>query len=203
MHRFRQGIAFLLLSLLISACSAPSGIGYQNGYLYFHLEDVLVEIKSSPIAQKRTNFKSLFLDQTVLSTKEGNLLVYENARTDLSYEFDPTLMRIINVIFETRKKIPVYIKAHLHAYQIVLPNGQLLNLIAQQDNTQHIKLLYGMSTAQLNNILKKLDPAASQAHYNRVLSLKNHRHAIMTKWDDMKVHFYPLVVPLPRLMTGF
>jgi hypothetical protein len=199
----KQIITFLLFLFFIVGCSTSSNIGYQNGFLYLQLEDVLVEMKGTPVAQKRTNFKSLFLEQTVLQTQEGNLLVYENARTDLSYEFEPTLMRTLDVVFETRKKIPLYIKAHLHAYQIILPNGQILNVIAQQNDSQQLKLLYGMSTQQLNRILRKLDPGAQKAHYGNVITLKDPEYAILTKWDDMKVHFYPLVVPLPRLMMGF
>jgi hypothetical protein len=202
----RHGILALILLagiLLLNACGTSSGMGYHQGNLYFRMEETIAQISSTPVASKRTNFKSLFLTQTVLKTEAGNLIVYEDARTDLSYEFEPTLMRTINVIFETRKKVPLYIRGHLHAYQVILPGGKILNLIAQQDNTQHLKLLYGMSTPQLNRMLKQLDPSAPNAPYSRVVSLKDPEHAVLTKWDDMKVHFYPLVVPLPRLMMGY
>jgi hypothetical protein len=178
-------------------------MGYHQGDIYLQIEDTTTQLSAVPVATKRTNFKSLFLTQSVLRTKEGNLVVYEDARTDLDYEFEPTLMRIINVIFDSRKKVALYIHGHLHAYQVILPDGKVLNLLAQQDNTQHLKLFYGMSTPQLNRILKKLDPSAPAAHYSRVVTLNDPQHAIMTKWDDMKVHFYPLVVPLPRLMMGY
>ena len=105
MKHLKESIVFLLLLFFLGGCGTLSNIGLQNGFLYLQVEDVLVELKGTPVAQKRTNFKSLFLEQTVLQTKEGNLLVYENARTDLSYEFEPTMMRTIDVVMETRKKI--------------------------------------------------------------------------------------------------
>jgi hypothetical protein len=113
------------------------------------------------------------------------------------------MMRTIDVVMETRKKIPLYIKANLHAYQIILPDGRILNLIAQQDDSQQLKLLYGMSTRQMDHILEKLAPSGRKTYYRDVITLSDPEHAILTKWDDMKVHFYPLVVPLPRLMMGF
>jgi hypothetical protein len=203
MRKYKQLILLLAVSFLISACGSRSGLGYQDGHLYVQMEDVVMQMQETPVAKKRTNFKSLFLNQTVLRTKAGNLWVYEDARTDFSYEFEPTMMRTLDVIFETRRKIPVYARAHLHAYQVILPSGQILNVIVQQDDSQHLKLLYGMSTQELNRILKQIDPSAPLAHYTQVVTIKDPRHAILTKWDDMKVHFYPLVVPLPRLMMGF
>jgi hypothetical protein len=203
MYRIKLYFAGVCCALLINGCGTYSGIGWHNGSLYFQLDKKVTQLKGMPVAQKRTNFKSLFLNQTVLQTKRGSLLVYEDAETDLEYEFEPTMMRIINVIFETRKKILLYARGNLQAYQVILPNGQLLNLIAQQSTTQELKLLYGMSTPELNRILKELDPAAPTARYSKVVTFSDPKDAIMTKWDDMKVHFYPLVVPLPRLMMGF
>jgi len=203
MFLLRHRFAILSVLLLMTACGrTPSDMTYRQGSLYLQAGENSLRLEGIPVTEKRTNFKSLFLHQTVLQTKEGNLLVYENAHTDLSYEFDPTLMRIINVVFETRRKVPVLTKGDLHAYQVILSNGTILNLIAQQNNTQSLTLLYGMSTSQFSHILKQLDPDAPAPYYQKVVTLSNPTHAIRTKWDDMKIHFYPLVVPLPRLMMG-
>jgi hypothetical protein len=51
-------------------------------------------------------------------------------------------------------------------------------------------------------MLKQLDPDAKGAYYKQVITLQDERHAIFSKWDTQKVHFVPLVVPLPRLMGG-
>ncbi|QOR62826.1 hypothetical protein IMZ28_04995 [Sulfurovum indicum] len=198
-----RSIIAISMLFFLTACGTYSDMGYQNGRFYLQAEKIPVELDAAFVTQKRTNFSSLFLQQNILRLQEGNLVVYENAKTDLSYEFEPTLTRIIEVIFQTRKKIPLLIKSHIHAYHVVLPNGQVLNLIAQQDNSQQLKLLYGMSTLQFNRILKQLDHTAPSAHYQDVLTLYQADHALLTQWDDMKVHFYPLVVPLPRLMTGY
>jgi len=193
----------LLILFMMTACGTYSHMGYKESTYYFQVEQNTAKLDAVVTAKKMTNFSSLFLQQTILQTKEGNLIVYENARTDLSYEFGPTLMRTIDVIFETRQKTPLLIKGHMHAYQVIVPGKGILNLIALQNDSQQIKLLYGMSTGQFNNILQQLDPSAPQAYYQNVITFQNKESAVLTKWDDMKVHFYPLVVPLPRLMMGY
>ena len=199
---YRIVLATILATFFTACMPVLSHIGYQNGYIVFQRADRFVRIKGIPIAQKRENFTSLFLTQTLLKLKEGNLVVYEKANTDLQYEFEPTLTRIVNVIFETRRKILLYHKDHFYAYQLILPNGSLLNLIAQQSESQELQLLYGMTTTQLNQILHAIDNEAPEAKYKNVITLHNPSHAILTHWDIKKVHIYPLVVPLPRFL-GF
>jgi len=126
--------------------------------------------------------------------------VYEDARTDLSYEFEPPITRSIKIIFEAKSIIMVYGKSHLYAYQLILKNGKILNVVAQQGDTQQLKFVYGLSTSQLNQMLKQLDPDAASAYYKQVIRLQDEGHAILSKWDVQKVHFVPLVVPLARMM---
>jgi hypothetical protein len=126
--------------------------------------------------------------------------VYEDARTDMLYEFEPGIMRSIKIIFEAKGMIKVYAKSNLYAYQLILKDGKILNIVAQQADTQQLRFVYGLSTAQLNKILKQLDPDARGAYYKQVIRLQDEGHAILSKWDVQKVHFVPLVVPLARMM---
>lgn len=197
---YRTVLIITLESFLTACMPVLSHIGYQNGYIVLQRADTFVRIEGIPVAQKRENFTSLFLTQTLLKLHEGNLVVFEKANTDLQYEFEPTLMRIINVVFETRRKILVYRKDHIHAYQLILPSGRLLNLIAQQSESQELQLLYGMTTPQLNRILRSIDDESPSAKYQNVITFHQPSHAIFTHWDIQKVHFYPLVVPLPRFL---
>jgi hypothetical protein len=188
--------------LLLSACGALSHISYRNGGLVISMDQAVSRLHAVETAKRVDSYKSLFIYQHILRLKEGNFIVYEDARTDQQYEFEPTMMRTIDVVFETHKKVLVYAHAHLHAYQLFLPNGKILNLIAQQSESQELQLLYGMSSAQMDRLLHSLDPHAPAAPYRNVLQINDPHHALQTHWDVQKVHFYPLVVPLPRLI-GF
>jgi hypothetical protein len=195
-------VAAAWAALLLSACGTLSHIGYRDGALVISMDQAVSELHAVETAKRIDSYKSLFVYQHILRLKEGNFVVYEDAKTDIQYEFEPTMMRTIDVVFETRKKVLVYAHAHLHAYQLFLPNGKILNLIAQQSESQELQLLYGMSSAQMDRLLHSLDPHAPATPYRDVLVIRDPHHALQTHWDVQKVHFYPLVVPLPRLL-GF
>ncbi len=185
--------------LMLSSCGM-SNLSYDNKQLTIQVEKEYLQMNGTLLNERRDNFSSLFLSQKILRLDEGNLVVYEDARTDLNYQFDPTTTRSIEVIFEAREVIRVYGKSLLFAYQLILKDGRILNVIAQQDDDQYLRILYGMSTAQLNKMLKQVDPDAREAYYKQVIIIQDEQHAIFSKWDVKKIHFYPLVVPLRRLM---
>jgi len=199
-HYFFMGVTTLVL---LTACTTPSAMGYRSGNLYMQTDNVVTALKGREVAQKRTNFSSMFLQQKTLQLEAGNLAVYEFARTDLSYEFEPPLSRILDVIFDTRRKILIYARGGFFAYQIAIPGRGILNLVAEFGDSQELKLFYGMNNRQFNRILNRLDPNAPPPYYKQVITFRQNDQAVVTKWDDMKVHFYPLVVPLPRLMMPF
>jgi len=200
MKKIISTLLTITVTLMISGCGIPSNLTYNNKQLTIQVEKEYLQLDGTLVNERRDNFNSLFLSQKVLRLKEGNLVVYEDARTDLDYEFEPPIMHSIKIIFEAKSVIMVYGKGHLYAYQLILKDGRLLNIIAQQGDTQQLKFVYGMSTSQLNKMLKQLDPDARGAYYKQVIQLHDDRNAILSKWDVQKVHFVPLVVPLAKMM---
>ncbi len=184
--------------LIVSGCSI-SNLNYDNKHLTLQVDKKYLQLHGTLLKQHRDSFRSLYLTQKVLRLDEGDLVVYEDARTDMLYEFEPTTMRSIKVIFEAKSVIRVYAKSHLYAYQLILKDGRLLNIVAQQDDSQRLRFVYGLSTVQLNKMLKQLDLDARGAYYKQVIGIKDTHHAILSKWNVQKVHFEPLVVPLARM----
>ena len=193
------GLVYATIAILMINGCGMSHLSYNNKQLIVQVEKEYLQMDGTLLSEHRDNFSSLFLSQKILRLNEGNLVVYEDARTDLAYEFEPPITRSIKIIFEAKSVIMVYAKSHLYAYQLILKNGKILNVIAQQGDTQQLKFVYGLSTAQLNKMLKQLDPDAVGAHYKQVIRLIDEHEAILSKWDVQKVHFVPLVVPLARM----
>jgi len=188
---------------ILSGCGGISYIGYNQKQLLLQLDNNQLILHGALLAQKRDNFSSLFLSQNIIQLDTGETVVFEDARTDLTYEFDPMITRIVKIVFEAASISTVYARNNLFAYQVYLDDGRLLNVLAQQSDTQDLKLVYGMSTAHLNSMLRELDPNALGAYEKRVVKLPRSQHAILTKWDVRKVHFVPLVVPIGRFMGPF
>ncbi len=193
------GLVYATIAILMINGCGMSHLSYNNKQLIVQVEKEYLQMDGTLLSEHRDNFSSLFLSQKILRLNEGNLVVYEDARTDLAYEFEPPITRSIKIIFEAKSVIMVYAKSHLYAYQLILKNGKILNVIAQQGDTQQLKFVYGLSTAQLNKMLMQLDPDAVGAHYKQVIRLIDEHEAILSKWDVQKVHFVPLVVPLARM----
>jgi len=191
----------VLISLaVLSGCTSPSAMGYKNGTVYLQAGQEQFQINGKLSAQKKENFSTLFIFQKVLQQKEGNFIIYENTWTDPNYEYEPSIHRSLQVIFEARRMVRIFGHGHLYAYQLELKNGMILNVMGQQGDTQSLKFIYGMSTAQLNRMLQKLDSPYSAPYTRNILTFKSPNHAIISKWDVQKVNFYPLIVPLARNM---
>lgn len=198
---FKRFLVASSILFFLGGCGGFSYVGYYQDKFVLQAGDNYLALDGHILKERRDNFVSLFLKQDIIRLKNGELVVYEDARTDLDYEFEPMLIRIVKIVFEANRIIPVYGGNHLFAYQILFNDGKMLNLIAQQSTTQHLKLFYGMSTPHLNRILKALDPSARGAYYTKqVIQLTDPAHAVMSKWDVKKVHFVPLVIPLSRFM---
>lgn len=188
------GIALLLLT----ACGPTSNLNYRNGQLSIQLSDQNLQLQGKQLKQNRENFSILFLRQSLLRLDDGSMVMYEDARTDLQYQFDPPTTTTITVLFDAKSVIRVYSNNFLYAYQIVLPNNRMLNLLVSQSYDQELQMVYGMSTKKLNSMLQKLDPNAQPAHYQNVIELSQESNPLMSRWTTTKINFYPLVIPLRR-----
>ena len=184
--------------LLLTACGPTSNLTYKNGQLTIRLSDQNLQLHGTQLKQNRENFSILFLRQSLLRLDDGSMVMYEDARTDLQYQFDPPTTRSISVIFDAKSMVRVYANGFLYAYQIILADNRILNLIASQSYDQEMQMVYGMSTRKLNSMLKKLDENAQPAHYQNVINLSQEPNPLMSRWTTTKINFYPLVIPLRR-----
>ena len=188
----------IILIFLISAC-ATSDISYKNEQLNLQLNDSLLQVHGTQLKQHTENFRTLFLIQKMLRLDDGSIIVFEEARTDLEYQFDTTTARSIDVIFDAKRVVKLYYNGLIYAFQVVLQDNRVLNVLATQGYDQKLQLIYGMSTDRLNSILKHLDSNAPSVYYRNVINLSHEPTPFMSRWTTWKVHFFPLVVPL-RLM---
>jgi len=190
----------LLLSavlILINSC-ATSNLSYHNEQLNLQINDSHLQVRGTQLKQQRENFSTLFLTQYLLRLDDGSHVVYEKAKTDMQYEFEPTTVRTISIIFDAKKVIKVYYNTLVYAFQVILQDNRVLNVLATKGFDQELNMVYGMSTEKLNSMLIKLDPNARPAYYKNTINLSNESEPFMSRWTTWKVHFIPLVVPVRR-----
>lgn len=185
--------------LLLTACGPTSNLNYRNGQLSIQMSDQNLQLQGIQVKQNRENFAILFLTQSLLRLDDGSMVMYEDARTDLLYQFDPPTTRLISVLFDAKSVARVYTNAFLYAYQLVLQDNRILNVLVSQSYEQELQMVYGMSTRKLNSMLKKLDQNAQPAYYKNVIDLSREANPLISRWTTKKINFYPLVIPLRRM----
>ena len=199
MKRMHSMIITLSSALLLSACSNPTTLSYKNEKLQIQTNDASLQLHGTLLKQQKENFSTLFLTQNLLRLDDGSMVMYENAETDLQYQFDPTTTRSIGIIFDAKGVNKVYENALLFAYQVILPDNRLLNVIVSQGYDQELIMVYGMSTSKLNSMLRAIDPNAPSAPYQNSITLNNEPNPLLSRWTSYKVHMIPLVIPLRRI----
>lgn len=191
-------LLFITAILFISGCGT-SNISYHNEQLNLQINQAHLQIRGKQLDKKAENFSSLYLAKNLLRLDDGSLIVYEYGRTDMQYQFDTPANRTIRVIFDAKSVVGVYYSSLLHAFQVVLKDNRVLNVLVTQHFDQELDIVYGMSTKKLNSMLKSLDPNAQPVRYNNVIDLSKEPTPFVSRWTDWKVHFYPLIVPLRRI----
>lgn len=194
----KSELLLLLSTLIILSGCAKSNLSNDNTHVNVQIDQTFLQVPSTTIKQSRKNFSILYLTQKLLRLDDGSIVVYEEAHTDLQYEFEPTTTRSIGIIFDAKEVIRVHEKSLLFAYQVVLHDNRILNVLASQGFDQELKILYGMSTKKLNKMLGQLDNNARLAHYMNVINLQHETKPLMSHWTTWKVHILPLIVPIRR-----
>ena len=196
-HLFKLLLSSLII-ILSSGC-ATSNLSYNNENINLRINNASLQLPGVTLKEKNDNFSTLFLTQKLLRLDDGSLVVYEEANTDMQYRFDPTTPRSIDIIFDAKQVIKIHYNTFIYAFQVVLKDNRVLNVLVAQGYDQELQMVYGMSTEKLNKMLKDLDQNTKPAYYKNVINLKNEPIPFISRWSTRKVHLAPLVVPVRRI----
>ena len=199
MYKQIKQLSLLSLLLLLNACTNPATLQYDNTNINLKIEEKRIQVPSKQIKLTKENFSILFLEQKLLRLDDGSLVMFEEAETDMQYMFDPPTTRTISVIFDAINVVRVYEKDFIYAYQLVLKDHRVLNIIVSQGYDQELQMVYGMSSKQFVKTLNRLNANINTVPYQNAIELKNEPNPLLSKWTTWKVNFYPLVIPLRRL----
>jgi hypothetical protein len=199
MYKHIKRFAVLPLLLLINACGTPATLQYDNTHIKLQVAEKRIQVAGKQIKVNKENFSILFLEQKLLRLKDGSLVMFEKAETDMQYMFEPTTTRSISVIFDTVNVLKVYEKDFIFAYQLLLKDQRVLNIIISQGYDQEMQMVYGMSSEQFVKTLNRLNANITSVPYKHAIELKNEPNPLISNWTTWKINFYPLVIPLPRI----
>ena len=202
--KFYSFILLTLVFLLLSACIPQSTIVLHDGSVVLQTDEYNQIILHAQNRETRNRFFSgLHLKQQILQGREGTFFVLETVNLDNDYEFRQTVKRTIEIVFETRNIHKILSSGTLDLYQLILSDGRVLNIIAQKEGIFTMKFLYGMDMSGFEHILKQLSTTMPKVYTDPLYIARHIEDAVVTKWDIVKVQFYPLVGRMPRLNPMF
>jgi len=193
-------ITMFMLAFL-TGCSTTD-LSYKNSQLVLQVNDKHLQVNSRFINNRMNNFGTLFIDQKLLQLSEGNMVVYEKARTDDMYEFYFPTIDTIKIVFDARYVRVVYFSSSFYIMQVVLADGRPLNVIVEQLEDQSLNMVYGMTNKQINHLLNQLDSQERMPVDQHVITLDRQQSAILSRWTTYKVNIMQLVGP-KRDFMGF
>ncbi len=185
----------------LTACSTTD-LSYKNNQLVLKVDDKHIQVDSRFINHRMKNFSTLFIDQQLLQLNEGNMVVYEKARTDDMNEFYFPTIDTIKIVFDARYAGVIYFSSSFYIMQVILADGRPLNVIVEQLEDQSMNMVYGMTNKQINHLLKQLDSQERMPAGQHVITLDSQQNAILSRWTTYKVNIMQLVGPR-RDMFGF
>jgi hypothetical protein len=205
MISLRMRIYSLLLAagLVFSGCSfSTTDLSYRNGILALQLDRSRLTLPARELSRQIDNFSTLAVTHYLLALEGGGMAVFDKARTDMRYEFQYPTAETIRIVFDAKAVHRVYFENSFYVFQVVLADGSLLNVIAEQLEDESLNMLYGMSNAVLARLLDKLHGGLSGSLYAPVRTVTGKSGAIYSKWTIQKVNVMQLVGPKRDIM-GF
>lgn len=190
----------IVTTLIFTGCTTPSTLTYDKSKLTLKVENRHLQVHGSVVKSNTENFGILYLDQKLLRLDDGSLVMYEYGETDMSYEFANTTQYTIDNVFDVVQSIEVFEQSLFFAYQLVLSDRRILNVVVSQGYDQEITMVYGMSSEKLDKMIHKLDPLAKPVPYRNAINVAYEPNPLLSRWTTYKVNFIPLVQLLPRMM---
>lgn len=201
MYRVVKLLITIFMLAFLTGCSTTD-LSYKNNQLVLKVDDKHLQIDSKFINNRMKNFSTLFIDQQLLQLNDGNMVVYEKARTDDMNEFYFPTIDTIKIVFDARYVRVIYFSSSFYIMQVVLADGRPLNVMVEQLEDQSLNMVYGMTNKQTNNVLSQLDSQERMPVDQHVITLGRQQSAILSRWTTYKVNIMQLVGPKRDLM-GF
>ena len=201
MYRVVKRLLTIFMLAFLTGCSTTD-LSYKNNKLVLQVNGKHLKVDSRYINNRMNNFGTLFIDQKLLQLSEGNMVVYEKARTDDMNEFYYPTIDTIKIVFDARYIRVIYFSSSFYIMQVILADGRPLNVIVEQLEDQSLNMVYGMTNKQINNLLDQLDSQERIPVTQHVITLDRQQSAILSRWTTYKVNIMQLVGPKRDLM-GF
>jgi hypothetical protein len=187
-----------VFTALLSGCSMAN-LSYADERLAINVEAMHLSVNGISLGHHTEHFQNMTLLQESLRLDEGNIVVYEEAQTDVTYEFNLATANSVEAIFDAQKVTTLYSGSEFYLFQVYLKDASVLNVAAEQHDDQRLALVYGLTTLQLKKIIDALGATARETPLQNARLLTEESNILLSKWTMQTIYFRPLIVPFRYL----
>jgi len=199
-----KNLIFILLNLFIFAGCATSSLKLNKEkelVLKYNSSDL--KLTNKVLESKLLNFKDLFVEVSKLKSDDGRVIFYEQAWTNLSFEFVYGGLYTLMYVFDNRQNYELlYERNNLKLVQLKLKDARYLNVMIQASDAQVLSYAYGFSNyefTQIANSIKEDGQKIESLKYEALVFEETSK--ALSNWNDEVVFFTPLIIPI-RSMGG-
>ena len=185
----------IIIALFFVGCSRSSLTLTSQNELQLNYDDKTFLVSQNIVSDGYLNFKDLIVSQYKVTNDDGSVLFFEDAETDLLYEFNFLELSTVMYIFDDSKKYEkVYVRNNLSLVQIMMKNKSYVNVLIQANSSQIYSYIYGFSNEEflkIANMIKLEDTKIEPLKFQGVVFDKSSKPH--TNWNDLLVFFTPLI----------
>ena len=149
-------IIFVFIVLLLNYYNQKSSLSFKNNLISIEVEGSKVQFQNyGRVKRISQHFSNVQIEQIEIRV-EKNSICFETARVEPLYEFTYNTKKIVRILFDTKEIKEVFSVNGLHAMQIVLNNGEILNLLVDDNDNKELIFLYGLNNKKFNALTQKL-----------------------------------------------
>ncbi len=197
-------VLVLLMALFFIGCTQSSLKLNKKEELLFNYNSAEFLLANKIEKHNLLNYKDMFVKQYDLVNEEGRVLFYEEAKTNMDFEFNyGGLYTVMHIFSHAQKYEEVYRENNLRLVQLQLKDSTYVNVLIQSSDTQYITYAYGFSNHEFIKLAKQLNSDENReikqlTYQGLTLTVSQ---SPVTNWNDKMVYFTPLITPL-RIMGG-
>lgn len=199
-------VIFLLIALMFYILMRRRGTSLQlvdDKRLILRTSQKEIRLDVEVLEEKESMFSSFTVTQTLLRGEDGRSFVFERVLTADDYLFDQQMkVRVIKAAFDAKELHVLGMIDDLVCYQALLPDDEVLDVIACQSDTQAFRLLYGLSDETLGHIIKEIDISDAVAERRpgwRASHFKDIERSVTSRWDRCGELIEPFIIPQDAL----
>jgi len=200
-----KSLVFSIFAMFFIGCSSPSIIEKDDVLLGLEIGQERLAVSTEKIAENRIGMQGLTIRRTLYAVQGGRHVVYELAVTQPPYRYHYDLGRSLDLIFAARKVSQIDRIGNLGFYAIEWKEGAVLFAVAQDMHKRGIKMIYGLSAAQMETALER----AGSVHadrleiFKKIMVLNGDKSAFKSRWVPKLLILDTLITrqaihPVPR-----